>query len=170
GAAGGEGGVDRVDAQHLAQGHAQVLRVAAGLDVAGADVVGVAAVAGAQVEVAVGAEGDGAAVVVAGVLAEGDQLAARVGVDHVRVGRRHLPLGDQVLVILRRVVGCDVGRACAQRLARVGVERAIADAGRVDETRVNSQPGESAHAVGVAGLARAGAYRRLLPAAGQSQG
>src|SRR5207237_2641330 len=44
GAAGGEGGVERVDAQHLAQGDAQVLRVAAGLDVAGADVVGVAAV------------------------------------------------------------------------------------------------------------------------------
>src|SRR5439155_22677274 len=95
--------------RHLAQGDAQVLRVAARLDVAGADVVGVAAVAGAQVEVAVGAEGDRAAVVVAGVLAEGDQLATGAGIDDVGIGRRDLPLGDQVPVVLGRVVGRGIG-------------------------------------------------------------
>ena len=41
-----------------------------------------------EVQVAVGAEGDRAAVVVAGVLAERDDLAARRRIDHVGIGGR----------------------------------------------------------------------------------
>ena len=72
-------GVKRIDADHLAQRRRQVLGVAARLDVAGADVVGIAAVAEGQIQIAIRAEGDRAAVVIAGVLAERNDLAAASG-------------------------------------------------------------------------------------------
>ena len=99
----------------------------------GADVVGVAAVAQRQIQVAVRAKGDRAAVVIVRVLAERDDLAARGGIDDVRVGRAHLPLVDHVLVVLRRAVGRDVGRRRPgrNRLAVVGVERAESRGWRV---------------------------------------
>ena len=82
GAAGLQGRIQRVDPQHFAQSDTQILGVAARLDMARADVVGVAAVARSQVQIAVRAERDRAAVVVARVLAERDDLAARRRIDH----------------------------------------------------------------------------------------
>ena len=155
GTAGRQRRVDRVDAQHLAQRRGQVLRVAAGLDVAGADVVGIAAIAQAQVQVAVGPEGDGAAVVVVGVLAERHQLTARRRV-HLPGGGVHLPFGDQVAVALRRAVGRRPGGQGARRdqLAGVGVERAVAGAAGRAEARVEGQAEEAALVVGIAGHQR----------------
>ena len=156
GAARGEHRVDGVDTQHLAQRRAQVLRVAAGLKVAQADIVGVAAVAQAQVHETVGAEGDGAAVVVACVLAERDDLAARPRIDQRRIARADVPFRDHVLVVLQRAVGGRVGGRCAggYQLAGVGVQRAEAHAARCVVAGVECQAEKTTLIVGVSGVER----------------
>ena len=74
GTAGGQGGIVRINAKHFAQRDAEGLRIAIGGDVAGAGVVGVPAVAGAEIEISVGPESDRAAVVIGGVLAQGEDF------------------------------------------------------------------------------------------------
>src|SRR5439155_24264729 len=145
------GGVQRVGPRHFAKCDGQVLGVAAGLDVARAHVVGVSAVARREVQVSVPGEGDRPAVVVARVLSEGDQLPTGARIHHVGIGGRHLPFRDQVHVVLRRVVGGRIGRPAGggNGFARVGVERAVPEAGRFVESGVERQPQEAALVVGV---------------------
>ena len=82
---GREPGVERVDPDHLAEDRREDLRVARHGDVAGAHVVGVAAVAERGVEQAVGAEGDRAPVVVELGPVEPEDLAIGGDVDLIEV-------------------------------------------------------------------------------------
>src|SRR4051812_40157723 len=100
---------------------------------AGANVVGVATVAGGEIEVVIGSEGDRAAVVIAGVFAEGYQLTAARGIYYVRIGRRHLPFANCVFIgcagPVRRWVRRS--RTDGNGLARVCIKSSEARAHRV---------------------------------------
>src|SRR5690242_16752543 len=71
-----EGRVERVEAQHFAEWGTQILRIAARLDMTGADIIGISAVAQSEVRVAIGAKGDCATVVIPRVFAERNDRAA----------------------------------------------------------------------------------------------
>ena len=76
------------------------MRVAARLNVAWPDVVGVASVSRSEVKIAVRPERDRAAVVVACVLAKGDDLTARCGIDDIGIRGTNFPFVDCVYVVL----------------------------------------------------------------------
>src|SRR4051812_45742875 len=83
--------VEWIEAQHFTKRHAEVLRVAPRRDVAGTDVIGVAAIAQSQVHVAVGSKGAGAAVMVLSIFAEGDDLAQGRRINGTGVSAGDLP-------------------------------------------------------------------------------
>ena len=133
----------RVDAQQLAEDRAQVLRVArrSVADGRARDerlsvlVVGAAAVTEADVEEAVGAEDEGAAVVVELRLVEAQHLARAAGIDgRAGIGRvRYVPFGDHALAVGRRAgrQGREVGRA-RRRLGRERVDEAVRRVARIE--------------------------------------
>ena len=119
-------------------------------------VVGVAAVSQCQVRIAIGTECNRSAVVVPRVLAERDDLAPRARIHHVGVRGADLPLVNDVLVGHHRTIGRDISRQCPRwnDLAVVGIERAVADAEWIEETRMECQPEKSTFVVGVGRIQR----------------
>src|SRR5262245_35146114 len=108
-----------------------------------ANIVGIAAVAGSQIQVSVWPKRDRSAVVITRVLTEGDNLTARSWIDKIRVGSRHLPFGNDVHVVLLRVIRRRKGRrrGC---FARVRVELVESRAGGIIEVRMKRQAEEPA--------------------------
>ena len=156
GAGGIQRWVDWIEPQHFSKGRAQVLCVSAWFDVARAGVIGVAAVAKAQIQISVGSERNRAAVVIAGVLAEGNHLAPGSDIHEVAVRVGNLPFVDHVLGIVGRRVRRDVSRRGRHRdqFAVVGVERLITGAGRVGEAGMKGQAEQAALVVGVGRVQR----------------
>src|SRR5262245_25320232 len=130
--------MERIESQEFAERSAQVLRIAARRDVADTYIVGIAAIAKRQIQVAVRAERAGATVMIAGGLAKGNHLAARRWINDAGVSARNLPLVEDVLIIVRRGSGNGECGWCVRWLTVVGVERAVAGAGGIGVARVES--------------------------------
>src|ERR1017187_2324701 len=146
-----QGWIERVKPQHFAERGDQVLGVAARHDVTRSDIIGVAAITQREIRVTVRPEGDRAAVMIARVLAERDDLPARSGINDIGVRARDLPLVDDVFVVVGGSSRHRVSRRCVcwYQLAVVGVERLITRAGRVSETGMKSQSEEAAFVIWV---------------------
>src|SRR5689334_7167783 len=110
-----------------------------------ADVIRVSSVSQCEVHVAVRPKGDGAAVMVSGGFAEGNDFATRIRIHDTGVRRRNFPFVDDVSII----IGCGGGNGISRqysggiRFAVISVKRAITRARGIRVAGMKSKPEES---------------------------
>ena len=150
---GGQSRIERIESQEFSERRGQVLGVAAGFDVTWSNVIGIAAISQGQIHIAVGTEGECAAVVVGGVLAERDNFPARRGIDNAGIGGRNFPFVDDVSIGVRggRRHGISGQGAGGNDFAVVSVERAIAGAVGIIVAGMKSEPEKTASSLGLVG-------------------
>src|SRR4051794_6983570 len=99
------------------------------------------------------------------IFTEGDDFTSGRRIDHIRVGGRHSPFGNDVSVVLGRTGGSGIGGPGAQRFAFIGVKGMESRTRWVTKPRIEREAQKTALVVRVGRVQWSGANWRDLNSA-----